>query len=70
MLFRSGQYLQPSPRHLPVARYVTPGEFAEIREAAYALGFGFVASEPLVRSSYHEEGQTAFVRQAAGCAAP
>lgn len=69
-IFYAGQYLQPSPRHLPVARYVTPGEFAEIREAAYALGFGFVASEPLVRSSYHEEGQTAFVRQAAGCAVP
>jgi len=68
-IFYAGQYLQPSPRHLPVARYVTPGEFAEIRAEAYALGFGFVASEPLVRSSYHEEGQTAFVRQA-GCAAP
>ena len=63
-IFYAGQYLQPSPRHLPVARYVTPEEFAEIRDLAYALGFGFVASEPLVRSSYHEEGQTAFVRGA------
>lgn len=69
-IFYAGQYLQPGPRHLPVARYVTPGAFAELREAAYALGFGFVASAPLVRSSYHEEGQTAFVRQAEGCAAP
>ena len=63
-IFYAGQYLQPSPRHLPVARYVEPAEFGEIRDRAYALGFGFVASEPLVRSSYHEEGQTAFVRAA------
>jgi lipoic acid synthetase len=61
-IFYAGQYLQPSPRHLPVTRYVEPAEFAAIRELAYALGFGFVASEPLVRSSYHEEGQSAFVR--------
>ena len=61
-IFYAGQYLQPSPRHLPVTRYVEPAEFGEIRDLAYALGFGFVASEPLVRSSYHEEGQTAFVR--------
>jgi lipoic acid synthetase len=64
-IFYAGQYLQPSPRHLPVARYVEPAEFAKIRGAAYALGFDFVASEPLVRSSYHEEGQSAFVRAAA-----
>ena len=61
-IFFAGQYLQPSPRHLPVTRYVEPAEFALIRDAAYALGFDFVASEPLVRSSYHEEGQSAFVR--------
>ena len=61
-IFYAGQYLQPSPRHLPVTRYVDPAEFAKIRDAAYALGFDFVASEPLVRSSYHEEGQSAFVR--------
>lgn len=61
-IFYAGQYLQPSPRHLPVTRYVEPAEFAQIRDAAYALGFDFVASEPLVRSSYHEEGQSAFVR--------
>jgi len=63
-IFYAGQYLQPSPRHLPVTRYVEPAEFGKIRDRAYALGFGFVASEPLVRSSYHEEGQTAFVRAA------
>ena len=61
-IFYAGQYLQPSPRHLPVTRYVEPAEFAKIRDMAYALGFDFVASEPLVRSSYHEEGQSAFVR--------
>ena len=63
-IFYAGQYLQPSKRHLPVKRYVAPAEFEEFREAAYTLGFDFVASEPLVRSSYHEEGQTAFVRSA------
>ena len=61
-IFFAGQYLQPSPRHLPVTRYVEPSEFEKIRELAYALGFDFVASAPLVRSSYHEEGQSAFVR--------
>ena len=63
-VFYAGQYLQPSRRHLPVARYVEPEEFARVRDLGYALGFGFVASEPLVRSSYHEEGQSAFVRGA------
>jgi len=63
-IFYAGQYLQPSPRHLPVARYVEPAEFDRIRDAACALGFDFVASAPLVRSSYHEEGQSAFVRAA------
>ncbi len=48
-----GQYLRPSPDHLPVARYVPPEEFAEIKEDALALGFRHVESGPLVRSSYH-----------------
>ena len=61
-IFYAGQYLQPSQRHLPVARYLEPAEFDRIGDAARALGFGFVASAPLVRSSYHEEGQTAFVK--------
>ena len=48
-----GQYLRPSNDHLPVVRYVTPGEFAELRAAALAMGFRHVESGPLVRSSYH-----------------
>jgi len=48
-----GQYLRPSKDHLPVARYVPPDEFAEIRRDALALGFRHVESGPLVRSSYH-----------------
>jgi lipoic acid synthetase len=62
-----GQYLQPSPRHLPVYEYVTPEQFAAYGETARALGFGFVASAPLVRSSYHEEGQSDYVRSVRGC---
>ncbi len=52
-----GQYLQPTPKHLPIARYVPPEEFAELREAALALGFPHVESGPLVRSSYHAREQ-------------
>jgi lipoic acid synthetase len=48
-----GQYLRPSKDHLPVARYVPPAEFAELRTQALALGFRHVESGPLVRSSYH-----------------
>ena len=48
-----GQYLRPSPRHLPIARYVTPAEFDELRRAGYEMGFAHVESGPLVRSSYH-----------------
>lgn len=47
-----GQYLQPSPRHLPVERYYSPEEFAALEAGSRALGFAFVASGPLVRSSY------------------
>ena len=61
-IFYAGQYLQPSARHQPVLRYVTPEEFDQIGKRAVELGFAFVASAPLVRSSYHEEGQSAFVR--------
>jgi len=50
-----GQYLQPTPKHLPVARFVHPDEFAELREIGYELGFDYVESSPLVRSSYHSE---------------
>jgi lipoic acid synthetase len=48
-----GQYLQPSPAHLPVVRYIPPQEFEELGQAAKAMGFAQVASGPFVRSSYH-----------------
>lgn len=48
-----GQYLRPTPKHLPVVEYITPDAFAEYREIALAKGFRHVASGPLVRSSYH-----------------
>lgn len=52
-----GQYLQPSRAHLPVQRYWTPDEFAELRQIAEGMGFVSVASGPLVRSSYQAEQQ-------------
>jgi lipoic acid synthetase len=48
-----GQYLRPSAAHLPVARYYTPDEFAELRDIGLAMGFSHVQSSPLTRSSYH-----------------
>jgi len=48
-----GQYLRPSPKHLPIVRYVPPAEFADLRRAGYEMGFAHVESGPLVRSSYH-----------------
>jgi lipoic acid synthetase len=48
-----GQYLRPSPKHLPVERYWHPEEFAAIAEAGRALGFRHIEAGPLVRSSYH-----------------
>jgi len=65
-IFYAGQYLQPSARHEPVARYLPPEEFDAIRAAALALGFDYAACAPLVRSSYHEDGQAAFVRRIVG----
>jgi lipoic acid synthetase len=50
-----GQYLRPSPSHLPLRRYYTPEEFRELATFARALGFSHVESGPLVRSSYHAE---------------
>lgn len=50
-----GQYLQPTPKHLPVVRFVHPDEFAFFREEGYKMGFDYVESGPLVRSSYHSE---------------
>ncbi|GIX17192.1 MAG: lipoyl synthase [Rhodothalassiaceae bacterium] len=48
-----GQYLQPTPRHAPVARYVTPDEFRSYEQIARAKGFLMVSASPLTRSSYH-----------------
>ena len=52
-LLTIGQYLRPSPKHLPVARYVEPAEFEALKAFGMALGFRHVESGPLVRSSYH-----------------
>ena len=52
-LLTIGQYLRPSGSHLPVARYYTPAEFAEVREIGRQLGYRHVEAGPLVRSSYH-----------------
>jgi lipoic acid synthetase len=54
-LLTLGQYLQPSPRHLPVVRYLPPSEFDELGRLARGLGFADVASGPFVRSSYHAD---------------
>ncbi len=48
-----GQYLRPSSRHLPIARYYTPGEFGELRRLGREMGYRHVEAGPLVRSSYH-----------------
>ncbi|MBI2773399.1 MAG: lipoyl synthase [Chloroflexi bacterium] len=50
-----GQYLRPSPVHLPIERYWTPDEFASFRDDGMAMGYRHVESGPLVRSSYHAE---------------
>ena len=60
-----GQYLRPSDGHLPIARYYTPAEFAELRDIGLALGFSHVESSPLTRSSYHAWSQ---IDQARGAA--
>src|SRR3954465_960269 len=52
-----GQYLRPSRKHLPVARFVAPDEFAAFKTEALAMGFPHVESGPMVRSSYHADGQ-------------
>ena len=52
-----GQYLQPSRKHLPIARYYQPEEFAELKEYGLGIGFQWVESGPLVRSSYHAAEQ-------------
>jgi lipoic acid synthetase len=52
-----GQYLQPTPHHLAVERYVPLGEFESLKEDALAMGFKSIASGPMVRSSYHADLQ-------------
>lgn len=63
-----GQYLQPSPAHLPVARYVHPDEFERLARVGHDMGFGHVASGPMVRSSYHADLQAegVFAQKQAG----
>jgi lipoic acid synthetase len=56
-----GQYLQPTRDHLPVERYYSPEEFAELKDRALSLGFRHVEAGPLVRSSYHAEKQAAML---------
>ena len=56
-LLTLGQYLQPSLDHLPVERYVDPKEFLDLATLGNQMGFGHVASGPMVRSSYHADQQ-------------
>lgn len=56
-----GQYLQPSRKHLPIDRYVHPDEFAALKAYAEGRGIRHVESGPLVRSSYHAEGQSEII---------
>ena len=50
-----GQYLQPTPKHLPVQEFITPEQFNKYKELGLKMGFRYVESGPLVRSSYHAE---------------
>ena len=60
-----GQYLSPSKQHLPIERYVHPTEFAELEQHAREAGITHVVAGPLVRSSYHADGQAQLVREQA-----
>jgi lipoic acid synthetase len=62
-LLTIGQYLRPSAKHYPLAKFYTPQEFEELRREGERLGFRHVASGPLVRSSYHAEEQFATARR-------
>ena len=59
-----GQYLQPTPKHHPLDRFVTPNEFDDLRAHAVAKGFLLVAASPLTRSSYHADEDFALLRAA------
>jgi len=52
-----GQYLSPSPNHAPISKYYTPEEFDELKHIGIDMGFGYIESGPLVRSSYHADKQ-------------
>jgi len=58
-----GQYLQPTPKHAPVKRYISPKEFEELKAIGLAKGFSLVASSPLTRSSYHADADFAKLRK-------
>lgn len=55
-----GQYLQPTPKHLPVKEYIRPEQFEKLKKIGLDLGFKYVESGPLVRSSYHAEKHLSF----------
>ena len=59
-----GQYLQPTPKHAPVKRYVTPDEFEYFQRVAYTKGFLMVSASPLTRSSYHADADFAKMKAA------
>jgi lipoic acid synthetase len=59
-----GQYLQPTPKHAPIDRFVTPEEFTALKASAYGKGFLMVAASPLTRSSYHAGEDFARLREA------
>jgi lipoic acid synthetase len=65
-----GQYLRPSAQHLPLVRYYSPDEFAQLKAFALSLGYGHVESGPLVRSSYHAEEQVPVTSAPPPCASP
>ncbi|MBX3729561.1 MAG: lipoyl synthase [Candidatus Sumerlaeia bacterium] len=57
-IFTIGQYLQPTPQHLPIARFAHPEEFAQLKREGEAMGLSHVEAGPMVRSSYHAEEQS------------
>ncbi|MGH6996313.1 MAG: lipoyl synthase, partial [Stellaceae bacterium] len=59
-----GQYLQPTPKHHAVARFIAPTEFADLKAQAFAKGFLMVSASPLTRSSYFAGGDFAKLRAA------
>ena len=56
-LLTIGQYLRPSLKHVPISKWYTPQEFADLEKIGMEMGFRHVASGPLVRSSYHADEQ-------------